>query len=513
MVKRVGKVDYTIDMHNKKKRHRTFHINMLRKWHTPVETVLLAEEVSDANSEDDIPLWKDDDPQKPVIGKQLSPRQKLELEKLLADIFRDSPGRTDLAEHHIDTGETTPVRLPPYRVPHAYRKEVETQLTKMLDAGIIEPSNRNWSAPMVLVHKKGKQMRICVDYRRLNSVSKMDAYPMPRIDDLIDLLGRAEYISKIDLIRGYWQVPLTKECREKSAFVTTYGLFQFNVMPFGLKGAPATFQRLIDRVIRGLGDRTAGYFDDLIIFSKTWEENLEHLQEVFNRLRSAGLTVKGKKCEFGVSHCIYLGFRVGSGTVQPEKSKIEAVKNMERPQTKKQVRTFLGLTGYYRRFIPHYSTVAASLSDLTRKSLPTQVVWSVECEKAFQELKNRLCSSPILYNPDFSRDFCLQTDASDRGCGAVLSQMDDDGFEHPVAYYSRKLLPREQKYSAIEKECLAIKSGTSFSRISAGQTVCCLYRPSFSSLVGSPQGYKFSSLSMESLSTTLQFQGGASGWN
>ena len=175
--------------------------------------------------------------------------------------------------------------------------------------------------------------------------------------------------------------------------------------------------------------------------------------------------MKSKKCEFGVSHCVYLGHVVGNGTVQPEKSKIEAVAAMEKPQTKKQVRTFLGLTGYYRRFIPNYLSLAAPLTDLTRKSLPNQVVWTVDCEKSFQELKKQLCSTPILHNPDFNEMFLLQTDASDRGIGAVLSQRDADGHDHPIAYYSRKFLPREQRYSTIEKECLAIKLGVQEFRI------------------------------------------------
>ena len=243
----------------------------------------------------------------------------------------------------------------------------------------------------------------------------------------------------------------------KTAFATPFGLYQFNVMPFGLQGAPATFQRLMDKVIGGLEDFAAAYLDDLVVFSETWEEHVAHLRVVFDRIKQAGLTVKARKCQFATAECQYLGHVVGSGTVRPEPSKVRAVELFEIPRTKKQVRVFLGLTGYYRRFIQDYASIAAPLSDLTRKSAPTQVVWSAECDRAFRQLKEKLCASPVLRSPDFEKEFVLQTDASDRGIGAVLSQLDEDGHDHPVAFFSRKLLPREERYSTVEKECLAIK--------------------------------------------------------
>ena len=327
----------------------------------------------------------------------------------------------------------------------------------MLDHGIIEPSSSEWSSPIVLVKKKDGSLRLCVDYRRLNAVSEADPYPMPRIDDLIDNLGGAKFISTLDLTRGYWQVPVSKECQPKTAFVTPFGLYQFTVMPFGLQGAPATFQRLMDRVIQGLGEYSAAYLDDLIVFSHSWTEHLSHLRSVFERLRAAGLTAKAKKCQLGMSQCVYLGHIVGNGQVSPETSKLEAVCSFDIPKTKKQVRVFLGLTRYYRRFIPNYSSIAAPLTDLTKNTEPNTVKWTEGCEGSFQKLKECLCKAPILYSPNFTKPFILQTDASDRGTGAVLSQKDDEGHDHPVAYYSRKFLPREEQYSTIEKECLAIK--------------------------------------------------------
>ena len=191
---------------------------------------------------------------------------------------------------------------------------------------------------------------------------------------------------------------------------------------------------------------------------------MEHIRKVLQRLREAGLTVKPKECQFGMKYCTYLGHVVGGGAVRPEASKVEAVEQFKVPEIKRQVRAFLWLTGYYRKFIPNYATIAAPLTDLTRKSAPNNVQWNEQCDQAFKELKRLLCTAPVLRNPDFSRPFILQTDASDRGVGAVLSQKDENG-EHPLGYFSRKLLPREERYSTMEKECLAIKFGTQAFRV------------------------------------------------
>ena len=282
---------------------------------------------------------------------------------------------------------------------------------------------------------------------------------------LIDKLGGAEFITTLDLTRGYWQVPIAQESRTKTAFTTPFGLFQFTVMPFGLHGAPATFQRMMDVLLSGAGEYSAAYLDDLVVFSNSWPEHLEHLRAVLQRLREAKLTAKPTKCQIAMNQCVYLGHRVGNGEIEPEASKLKAVSDFLQPETKKDVRAFLGLTGYYRKFIPNYATIALPLTDLTKKSLPNAVVWTAACGTAFGELKRRLTCAPVLKSPDFSKQFILQTDASERGIGAVLSQRTSDGEEHPIAYYSRKLLPREEKYATVEKECLAIKLGVQAFRV------------------------------------------------
>ena len=261
------------------------------------------------------------------------------------------------------------------------------------------------------------------------------------------------------------KVPVAAEDQHKTAFTTPMGLFQFRVMPFGLSGAPASFQRMADQLVDGIQNYAAAYLDDLVVFSSTWEDHLKQLQEILSRLRQAGLTAKPSKCQFGMRTCTYLGHVVGNGLIKPEVSKIQAVQSFAVPQSKRQVRAFLGLTGYYRRFIPGYAEIAAPLTDLTKKCAPNSVKWTNSCDTAFVTLKKLLCSPPVLRSPDFTKPFVLQTDASDIAVGAVLSQQDESGHDHPVAYFSRKLLPREVRYSTVEKECLAIRLATHAFRV------------------------------------------------
>ena len=462
VVKKIGKVNYLIDLHDRQKQMRIYHVNLLKKWETPVSDCYYTTEVSVEEDEEEGQDWRATRKGEPKLGEQLTMQQKQDLQGLMAefvDVLQETPGRTDLTEHSIYTGEARPVRLPPYRIPHAYREAVQKEIKEMLKSGIIEPSHSEWSSPIVVVPKKDGSIRMCVDFRRLNSVSPVDPYPMPRTDELIDRLGQAKYISTLDLAKGYWQVPVREEDKPKTAFSTPNGLFQFRVMPFGLSGAPATFQRMMDRVIQGLDDCSGAYIDDIIVYSESWTDHLKHLRQVLIRLRESHLTAKPVKCQLGMRECSYLGHIVGNGQVKPDSGKLQAVQEFPVPTTKKQVRGFLGLTGYYRKFIANYSSIAAPLTDMIKKQSPDRVQWTNDCRTAFETLKAKLCKTPVLANPDFSKQFILQTDASNRGVGAVLSQLDSKGCDRPVAYFSRKLLPREQRYSTVEQECLAIKLG------------------------------------------------------
>ena len=449
VLQQVSPVTYEVNMFDKCKRNRIFHVNMLGKLNTPITTSFWSEDIPE-EEQDEVPVWKEGvnaTEDQPTISEQLDSQQCAELQDLLKEfpgVLQNKPGRTNLAEHTIDTGSAAPIKQVDYRLPYAYQKAVKEELQEMERDGIIEPSTSGWASPIVLVRKKDGTLRLCVDYRKLNGVSQQDAYPMPRVDEIIDRIGKAKFITTIDLTRGYWQVPVAEGARAATAFTTLFGLFQFKVMPFGLQGAPATFQRLMDHLINGMDSFAAAYLDDIVIYSSTWEEHLAHIRAVFESLREAGLTVKSQKCQFGMSQCVYLGHIVGSGVVCPEQAKIQAVSSFPVPKTKKEVRTFLGLTGYYRCFIPSYAAITAPLMDLTKKDCPNQVRWTPGCNEAFCKLKSVLCTAPVLHSPDFSQTFILQTDASDRGVGAVLSQIDAEGDEHPIGFFSRKLLLREQ---------------------------------------------------------------------
>lgn len=393
------------------------------------------------------------------MGLTLGPRQQQDLREIVLqhqDVFSELPGRTTAATHDITTEPGVTVRVRPYRIPEARWVAIQEEVDKMLKLGVIEESTSHWSSPIVLVTKPDGSYRFCNDFRQLNAISKFDAYPMPRADELIERLGPARFITTLDLTKGYWQVPLTRAAREKTAFATPNGLYQYTVLPFGVHGAPATFQRMMDRVLRPHHAYAAAYLDDIVVHSRTWEEHRAHLRAVLGALRMAGLTANPRKCHLGMEEVSYLGYRVGRGNVWPQEPKLDAIKEWPRPTTKKQVKQFLGLVGYYQRFIPQYSTLASPLHDLTKKKGPDRVRWNDEAEEAFNLLRQALCSDSVLVTPDFSRPFIVQTDASAAGVGAVLSQV-RDGEEHPVTYISRKFLPHEKAYSTVEKEALAIK--------------------------------------------------------
>ncbi|CAM4623274.1 unnamed protein product, partial [Caretta caretta] len=255
---------------------------------------------------------------------------------------------------------------------------------------------------------------------------------------------------------GYWQIHLAKDAKERTAFSTPEGLFQYTVLPFGLHGAHATFQHLMHKLLWPHTSYAAAYLDDVVIHTPDWETHLEKVEAVLHMLRRAGLTANPVKCAIGLAEAKYLGYIVGRGMVKPQLNKLEAIQNWPRPNRKKQVRAFLAVVGYYRRFIPHFTTRASSLTDLIKARGPDMVKWTGAAEKAFMDLRTALCSNPVLIAPDFKKEFILQTDASEVGLGAVLLQMVGDE-EHPILYLSRKLLLREQKYAMVERECLAVK--------------------------------------------------------
>ena len=368
-------------------------------------------------------------------------------------------GETDLISMEIDTGDAYPRRQAPRRMPFAVREEVARQLSEMQTNRVIKPSKSPWASPVVLVRKRDGTHRFCVDYRALNSVTKPDSFPLPRIDELLDQLGKSKYFSTIDLASGFWQIRMHPTAQEKTAFITHQGLYEFRVMPFGLTNAPAVFQRLMQQVISPLNavsgsDFVSVYLDDILVFSRTLDEHLKHLHVVIQRLAEVGLKLKPVKCRFAHQELEYLGHVVSHNGLKTNSRLIAAVQEFPIPQTVHDVRRFLGLASYYRRFIANFSRIARPLHQLTHKG--ALFLWSQECSRAFKELKKMLTSAPVLAYPDFKKDFALETDASVQGIGAVLSQRQDDQRLHPIAYASRALSPAEQRYGITELETLAV---------------------------------------------------------
>ena len=283
-------------------------------------------------------------------------------------VKKDNIGRTNLVQHHIRTGNNAPVKQRPRREPLGMQGIVQEEIQKMEEKGIIEPSTSPWASPVVLVRKKDGSVRFCIDYRKLNSLTEKDAYPLPRIDDNLDALKGARWFSTLDLASGYWQVEMAQEDREKTAFCTKYGLHQFRVMPFGLCNAPGTFERLMETVLKGMQwHRAVLYLDDIIIFSESVEEHLERLEEIFMRLKNANLTLKPSKCHFFQKKVEFLGHIVDEEGIHTDPAKIQAVYNWEIPKRVKDVRAFLGLTGYYRRFIQGYGKDCKAITSIDRK--------------------------------------------------------------------------------------------------------------------------------------------------
>ena len=366
-------------------------------------------------------------------------------------------GRTHLVEHRIDTGEHRPIRQPLRRHAFQHLTYIKDEVTRMEAHGIIEPAASPWASNVVLVRKKDGTLRFCIDYRKLNSVTYKDSYPLPLIDNCLNALAGSSWFSTLDLRSGYHNIPIAEEDRDKTAFVTPGGCFRFTVMPFGLTCAPSVFQRLMDVVLCGLSYLTClVYLDDIIVFGRSFEEQLTRLNEVFERLEKANLKLKPSKCSLCQRSVQFLGHVVSKEGITMQEEKIAAIRDWPPCQTVSEVRAFMGLSGYYRRFVKDFSSLASPLYSLMKKDV--DFVWTDDCQQAFVELKKRLMNEPILALPQNDKTYILDTDASDYGLGAVLSQQQDEG-EKVIAYASKTLSRAEQKYETTRKELLAIVYG------------------------------------------------------
>ncbi|KAL0152831.1 hypothetical protein M9458_051871 [Cirrhinus mrigala] len=362
VVCKMGPVTYEVHHPDKGKTRQTYHVNLLKEWKVPPG-------------------------KEPETGWRWKRKRNQRMQK----DSRLWPGRTELAQHTIHLSDPSPSCQHPYRVPERLVEPLKEEIKMMKELGVIEPSTSEWSSPMVIVPKKDGSLRVCIDFRKLNAQSKFDAYPMPRVDDLLEKIGKARYITTLDLCKG-----------------------------------------------------------------NSWAEHLQHLQQTLKRIQEAGLPLNVAKCEWARQEANYLGYHLGNGQLRPQMDKVETTQRSPQPNTKKEVRSFLGLVGWYRRFVPNFASIAAPLTNLLSKTVTNPIPWTDDCETAFNALKDKMCSSPVLQSPDFSQRFLVQVDVSTTGIGVVLAQ-GSTGEERPVVYLSHKLLPRETRYSAIEKEGLAIK--------------------------------------------------------
>ena len=383
-------------------------------------------------------------------------------------------GRTQLIEMEIDTGDSLPVAQSPYTLPLKHYDWVRQEIETLEKSGVIERSLSRWASPVIVVPKKSApdeppRRRLCVDYRKVNALQPevkrtdkgtgcLSLYPLPKIDEMFSKLGGATIFSTIDLRSGYYHIGLTRESRAKSAFVVPMGKWQFKRTPFGLSQAPAYFQLLIDKVLMGCSSFAMGYLDDIIIFSKTEEEHLQHLEEIFVRLRKFGLKMKREKCSFFKKHIQYLGHLVSERGFEPLPEKLESIRKMPAPRTAKEVKQFLGLIGYYRKFVPRFADISRPLTKLTRHNVVFE--WTDQCSKAFNHLRELLMEYPILRYPDPKQGYILYTDASGIGWSGVLTQehLDEKGKSknHPICYVSGQFRGSQLNWAALTKEAYAI---------------------------------------------------------
>jgi hypothetical protein len=400
--------------------------------------------------------------------RNLSEKQEKTIKELVIEYIdiieydKEKPNLVPNVRHKIVINEgQNPILQKGYKETPEKKMFIKKEIEKMLEVGRIRPSNSPWASPVTLVIKKSGSYRFCIDYRALNKVTKTDAYPLPRIDELLERYETSKWFTSIDLAAGFHQVEMDENDKEKTAFTCSMGLYEFNVMPFGLKNAPATFQRLMNNILYDyIGDFVEVYIDDIMIHSKNFEDHIIHVTQVLQKLREYNLVIKLKKSKFCEQQIEFLGHEIGKEGIKPNAKKVETITKIRKPQTLTELRSFLGLCSYYRRFIKDFSKKSRSLYKLLEKETP--YIWLDEQQETFDWLKSCLTKDPILAHPNFDKEFILITDASTDGLGVVLSQKNDKDKEVVIAYASRSTNKNERNYPITDLECLAIVYGTEY---------------------------------------------------
>ena len=359
-------------------------------------------------------------------------------------------------EHEIELTTDIPIKRPPYRVSHKEREVIENQIKEMLDSQVIRPSNSPFSSPIVLVKKKDGSLRFCIDYRELNKITRKDNYPLPIVNDLIHALQGAKFISTLDMFSGYYQIGIAEHDKHKTAFISCKGLYEFNRLSFGLTNGPATYQRMINNVFNDmLYSSVLAFLDDVIIFSRSFSDHLKHLENAFNKVEEFNLRMKPSKCTFLTKETYFLGFIISPDGIKSDPKKIESVRNFGRPRTQRDIRAFLGLTGYYRCMIKNYGDIAKPLTDLLKKECKTKIEWNEKLEASFQELKSRLITAPILSHYLPGHQLILYTDASNYAMGWILCQIQEEK-ERVLEFGSKLFNSTQLNYCTSDKEMLSI---------------------------------------------------------
>ena len=390
-------------------------------------------------------------------GSELSSHQALEAAGLVKEfecVFTDLPGTTNLTEHRIRLTADIPVRCKPYFVPYSVRKSLQEGIQRMIDMDVIRPSESPYSSPVVVVRKRDETNRICIEYRRLNRITLPDFEPMTCMPALTQNFGKSKYFSKLDLSKGYWQISVAKEEVYKTAFVTLDGCSECVRMPFGMMNSGATLVRAMRKLFQGL-TAVDSYVDDTIVHAPSWQEHMGALLETLDRIAKAGLKVRSSKCLIGAESLDCIGHHIGKGIIEPDEENLRKVRNATRPTTKIELRSFIGLAGFHRDFVPNFSGIAVPLADFTKKGQLNQFEWEEAQKAAYRTLKNAVTSKPVLHLPDHDKSYTLRVDPSEVAIVAVLLQEHDNSL-FPVVYRSKKQTSAERRYSTIERECIAV---------------------------------------------------------
>ena len=465
IIRRVSETSYETQLDND--RTEVKHVNCLRPFTPRAQAAAVVVADTTENAEDQLlPLidWggAGAEPSQSAlrIGTHLTERQQAEMRTMLnsfPDVLTEKLGVSDVLTHKIELTDDTPCVSRPYKIPHSLEKPVQQEIDRLLDLGVISESTSDYCAPMVPVRKKGSdEIRITVNFSRINAKMRDIKFPMTNPTILLGKVAGKPFVSSCDLSKSFYQLRLHEDSRRFTAFWAGNCSYEFNRVPMGIKTAPAILQKLMTKVLRGTEDFTSSLLDDIVIFSDTWEEHVKHVKQVMERLREAALTLNVAKCQFCLKSMNILGYTLMDGKLMPSDDKVEAIMKLAPAKTKKGVKAILGLAGYYRNLQPNFAETTYCLNELLKKNQPEKVRWQEKHSKALDTIKQNLTRKPVLTGPQFDREFLIFSDATQKTIAAILSQKDNDGCEKVIAYASRSLLEREQKFSSIERECLAV---------------------------------------------------------